>query len=675
MKTAILSGATGQTASYLAELLLKNEYRVIGLARRVSTENTWRLKQALKNPRFELVGADITDFSSLLSVVQKYKPDEFYNLAAQSHVMSSFDQPLSTFDITGKGALNCLEVIKLVNKDIKFYQASSSEMFGSNFSKIKYLGANEEFFEAKYQDENTPFCPQSTYAVSKVAAHYMTTLYRRAYGLHANTGILFNHECISEKTPLLLKIKNVISIKTLDEIVALCRKGKNVQNFTPIGVEIWDGAKWTTIKAVTATKRRNKDIEHEIVSIQTRAGVVEVTNNHNMILSDWTEIPARELVEGDTLAIAEKLPTSEQWTSVNGDMAELLGHLVSEGYITIAGDEVRYTNKDLSLRERVSLLWSKVFLGESTNHNGVSGFTGEDIPYISLVKVGKDLSGWLRSIIYHKSGDKKVPDLILNADLLIQQRFIDGYYAGDGLKAGNGDGCCTNSAVLALGLIYIYNNFGRECTVYKEERDDCSYWRLNIRSLNSSKGQHLVKSRNEIRKKIISNTQTEFVFDIETDSQKFMAGVGTIVVHNSPRRGELFVTRKISKYVAQLNKEKFSPLFPKLKLGNINSSRDWGDAEDFATAIHLIMQHKVPDDFVICTGETHTVREFLDEAFAVVGVGDWGPFVEIDPALIRPAEVDYLRGDYSKAKNVLGWSPKVKFKELVRKMVEADINV
>lgn len=188
MKTAIIFGITGQDGSHLADLLLDKDYTVIGVNRRSSTENTQRIQHILNNERFKLVEGDITDPYSVFNVLKSnVEVDEIYNLAAQSHVGTSFKQPALTWDITGKGCINILQTIIDLNMlHTRFYQASSSEMFGSSYT----VGECGE----KYQDENTKFLPQSPYAISKCAAHYAVRLFREAYGLHASAGILFNHE-------------------------------------------------------------------------------------------------------------------------------------------------------------------------------------------------------------------------------------------------------------------------------------------------------------------------------------------------------------------------------------------------------------------------------------------------------------------------------------------------
>ena len=324
-KIALISGITGQDGSYLAELLLKLNYTVIGLHRRSSVNNFERINYLINNPQFKLEEFDITDPSICDHLIDYYQPDEFYNLAAQSHVGTSFKQPSTTFQIDTIGAINILESIRKNSPVTKFYQASTSEMFGRNFSIDKD--------GSKYQDEQTELLPQSPYGVAKLAAHRLVQIYREAYGVFAVSGILFNHE--------------------------------------------------------------------------------------------------------------------------------------------------------------------------------------------------------------------------------------------------------------------------------------------------------------------------------------------------SPRRGEQFVTRKITKYLGQLVNHNIKET---LKLGNLNSSRDWGHAKDYVNAMFLMLQNDSPQDYVICTGTTHTVLDFLKAAFEQVNL-DYTQHVEIDPNLYRPAEVDYLCGRNDKAKKELKWFPQINFEELVKDMVTSDVEV
>jgi GDPmannose 4,6-dehydratase len=182
LKKALITGITGQDGAYLTELLLNKGYEVYGTYRRTSSVNFWRLEElgVHTNPNLHLVEYDLTDASASIRLLADIKPDELYNLAAQSFVAVSFEQPITTANITGLGALHLLEAIRIVNPKIRFYQASTSEMFG----KVQEIP----------QTENTPFYPRSPYGVAKLFAHWTTINYRESYNIFACSGILFNHE-------------------------------------------------------------------------------------------------------------------------------------------------------------------------------------------------------------------------------------------------------------------------------------------------------------------------------------------------------------------------------------------------------------------------------------------------------------------------------------------------
>ena len=375
-KKALIFGISGQDGSYLAELLLQKGYEVIGVTRRVSVSTTERINHIL--PQITIAEGDITDGFSVNKLIEEYQPDEVYNLAAQSHVGTSFKQPSLTWDITAGGVLNILEAIRYSPRkdDIRFYQASSSEMFGKNYNTADQPTLMVEDGEVvvdgptgkgvyeykKYQDENTEFIPQSPYAIAKLAAHHLVRNYREGYGIHGSCGILFNHE--SE------------------------RRG---ENFVTRKITKWIG----------------------------------------------------EFVK-----------------------------------------------------------WS----------------------------------------------------------------------------------------------------------------DDCEFGGLPI---------------------------------------------------VLPEHEDL-----VRVYGKPLNK----PEFPKLRLGNLDAYRDWGHAEDYVEAMYKMLQQDVPDDYVIATGETNSVRDFLKEAFNEIGITNYQDYVVIDPKFYRPAEVEFLCGDPSKANTRLNWYPKINFKQLVKRMVRSDIN-
>jgi len=182
MKTAIITGITGQDGAYLAELLLSKGYVVYGTYRRTSSVNFWRIEElgVEAHPNLHLVEHDVTDLSASIRLLQRTGAKELYNLAAQSFVGVSFEQPITTAEITGIGPLNLLEAIRIVDPKVRFYQASTSEMFGK--------------VQAVPQDETTAFYPRSPYGVAKLYAHWMTVNYRESYGIFGSSGILFNHE-------------------------------------------------------------------------------------------------------------------------------------------------------------------------------------------------------------------------------------------------------------------------------------------------------------------------------------------------------------------------------------------------------------------------------------------------------------------------------------------------
>lgn len=209
MKKAIITGITGQDGAYLSQLLLEKGYEVYGTYRRSSSMNFWRIEELgiQDNPDLHLLEYDLNDQTSNIRLIDKVQPDEIYNLAAQSFVGVSFDQPLSTAQTTGVGALHLLEAIRIINPKIKFYQASTSEMFG----KVQQIP----------QTENTPFYPRSPYGVAKLFAHWATINYRESYDIFGVSGILFNHE-----SPL--RGREFVTRKITDTIAKIALKKQSV---------------------------------------------------------------------------------------------------------------------------------------------------------------------------------------------------------------------------------------------------------------------------------------------------------------------------------------------------------------------------------------------------------------------------------------------------------------
>ena len=658
-RRALITGITGQDGSFLADLLLEKGYEVHGMVRRSSTETFQRLTHI--RDAITLHTGDLLDQRSLTDVLRETAPHEIYNLAAMSFVAASWTQPVLTAEFTGTGVTRMLEAMREAAPEARFYQASSSEMFG------KVLEVP--------QTETTPFYPRSPYGVAKAYGHFITVNYRESYDLFASSGILFNHECLSEMTPVLIRQNGIVSVQTPADLMPLRRKGPSLQSHEPEQfTEIWDGEDWVQLYAVSAIRRRSTDPDHELLSVEARGGIAQVTAHHRMLDDERADLRADAVEDGQLLAIGD-LPDEQPWTVASPELAELLGYLAADGYVDGTA-RVRFVNNDARHRHRVAELWSRVFMGSSTERAGRSGFD----PSRPVERVDLNASGavaqWLREQLYTKTKHKQIPPLVLNAEAGIRNAFLRGYYAGDGLKAGNGMSIKTNSPVLAQGLCWLYHLRGQPASVYAEHRDGRTYYQLKLAARvtvggSAPKGQHLRRDPAEVRRVVpIQPEDREWVFDLETESGVFTAGVGRLVVHNSERRGLEFVTRKVTHGAAAIK----LGLQTELALGNLDAERDWGYAKDYVEAMWLMLQHDEPEDFVIATNEAHSVRELVDIAFARVGLNP-DDHVRIDPQYYRPAEVDHLIGSYAKAKEKLGWEPRTNFEQLVNLMVDADLEM
>jgi GDPmannose 4,6-dehydratase len=219
----------------------------------------------------------------------------------------------------------------------------------------------------------------------------------------------------------------------------------------------------------------------------------------------------------------------------------------------------------------------------------------------------------------------------------------------------------------------MYHVNGQPASVYVEQRGTKTYYQLNLASAVrvGAKGQHLRRNPAEVRRVAAALVpDDEWTFDVETESGVLCAGVGRLVISNSPRRGLEFVTRKITWHAAAIK----HGLAKELRLGNLDAERDWGYAKDYVEAMWLMLQQNAPEDYVISTGEAHSVRDCCRIAFDEAGLGDFEQYVVIDPTFVRPAEVDHLIGNSAKALGDLGWKPRTSFEDLIRLMTRADLD-
>lgn len=715
-KKALITGITGQDGSFLAEILLEKGYEVHGIIRRTSTFNTGRIEHLYEDPhkpekRLILHYGDLGDANSIRKLIYKVEPDEIYNLGAQSHVRVSFDIPEYTVNITGLGTLRILEAIKDYGehggkKKIKFYQASSSELFGAS---------------PPPQNEQTPFYPRSPYGCAKALAYYTTVNYREAYGIFAVNGILFNHETIASFMPMFFRKKGELyfDIKPIREIVDFDESQKKYQSRPVIGIQVWDKNGWTDVNFASAYPHDIKNDNKKPRFINARSGAFMATSSHVAFMESGDEKKTGDITIGDRLKIIELPRLSAGHPLLISEIeAELMGLIVGDGSITYAkkgtGLNAKFTNSSKEIRDRFDYLWRSVTGGRTVYYPSKSGFNPETIVGQLRLVGGSD---WLRELdIYNQDKTKRVPKIILNSKPEIMRAFLHGYNIADGLK----ENLCTyefknfktNSPALAMGLWYLIDmTTKQDINITLEIKEDGRiFYSLNIlsttdntlkeekvrelaaintsqRGINRITGisrtfirkiqyggiactvHHLKKDLLEVKKIIDLPEYSGWFYDLETSSGSFHCGVGKCHVHNSERRGETFVTRKITRGIARIK----MGLDKQLYLGNLDARRDWGYAPEYVEAAWRMLQEKKPDDYVIGTGESHSIKDFLTAAFEAADMGNWKKYVAIDRRYFRPAEVVHLVADARKAYKILGWKPKTGFKDLVKIMVEHDL--
>ena len=702
-KVALITGITGQDGAYLAEFLLKKGYIVHGIKRRSSLFNTDRIDHLYQDPHVEnrnfiLHYGDMTDSMNLTRIIQETQPDEIYNLAAMSHVAVSFDTPEYTANADGVGTLRILEAVRLLGfeKKTRIYQASTSELFG----KVQEVPQNEK----------TPFYPRSPYAVAKMYAYWITVNYREAYGLFASNGILFNHESVPKNSPIIVKKDDRIDIIPIEDMF---RSEKHRYEGILKEYEncfVWNGEDWTKIIAGTCYQDKDKKIK----LIQTRESCYEATYEHIAFLEDNREIKTQDIKVGD-FVFKTVYPEQFEILECGLEFAKFLGYLIGDGYIDDRG-RIRITGSDKDLIVEIAQLLIKEYgWSYRIDSYGAGGFE-TSTKNVWQLDINNDVNFglWLKKEIYTRhSKEKRIPTFILNGNRDVKKAFFDGYYLADGRKNGNErykyKGFTTNSATLCLGLNYIFQSFSGQAVKTKTEyRNNRRYYYTQFRTNEeTNKGKHLQKKLNEVIKTLETNNDDGWFFDIQTESKTFATGPNLFKVHNSPIRGETFVTRKITRAASKIA----LGLQDKLYLGNLDAKRDWGHAKDFVKMMWLILQADEPEDWVIATGKTTAVRDFVKMAFEYLGIklefkgqgiSEKGivksidkdrytqviqnstfniqnrigsTVVEVDARYFRPTEVDLLLGDPSKAERELGWKREFDLKDLVNDMMKNDLKL
>ncbi len=725
-KKALITGVTGQDGSYLAEFLLEKGYEVHGLKKRSASFNEERISH-IKSDKFFLHYADLTDGGNLLRVIKEITPDEIYNLAAQSHVAISWDIPEYTINTDGLGVVRILEIIRALglSKKTKFYQASTSELFSGKLGEAP-------------QNEETILQPQTPYALGKLLGFWAVRVYRKAFGIFACNGILFNHETIAFFTPMFCKniSEKEFDIKPISEVVGFDETQKNYQSKKVSGIQVWGKKGWVDVTFASAYPHDIKKDNKHPRFVNARSGAFMATGSHIVFMNNGKEKKTNDIEAGDRLENITLPPLIKKPCVVLcEEEAELMGMLVGDGSITHAkkgiGVHAKFTNSSEAVRSHFTFLWKKVTGGCTTYYASKSGFNPLKTVGQLMLTGGSD---WLRKLdIYTKQPrQKRVPKVILNSPPNIMLAFLKGYNMADGLKQNR---CTyefrnfkTNSATLAMGLWYLIDKTTKQdINLTLEIKDDGRiFYSLNLLSTIdnqikedkvrglmtkniSQRGiarqtkisrsfirkiqrggfcctvHHLRKDSLEVKKIIDFPGYDGWFYDLETSSGEFHCGVGRCHVHNSPRRGENFVTRKITLAAARVS----LGLQEKLFLGNLNAKRDWGHAKDYVEMMWLMLQQKEPEDYIISSGKSRSVRDFCEIAFGKIGIDlEWQGegvdekgvdkktnkvVVAVDPQFFRPSEVESLEGNPSKAKEKLGWEPKITFEQLVEEMVSSEL--
>ena len=583
--------------------------------------------------------------------------------------------------------------------------------------KLTFSGnSSEEFGDVVFSPltEEHPSRPRSPYGASKAAARQLVKVYRDSYNLYAVQGWLFNHECLTENTPILIKYidSDTIDIKPIEELVPYGNDtftGKYTTTTIP-NFLVWDGNKWSRILTRTATWNDSTN-DKKVKGIGCLGGYYEATADHISFLENETQINTERIVVGDKLEL-KSLPNIESSKILTDEESEFLGIMVSYGCIEALNANI--VTKCKNLVDKVNQLWNKLSIGYTSIFSIKNGNSDEYTYNIQLLGDNEYIN-YIKGEIYTQNKHKRIPAKILNSNTSLIISFLKGYNYTE-----NSEFKCfvTNSQIVAAGLWLISEKILNIKPILNiKYSKNIKYFEINLNSEN-----YFIDFINKVTTKTDID-YTGWLFDLETESGTFSAGIGLTWVHNSPRRGEEFVTRKITKAVAKIKNELINGNTPTpIELGNLDVIRDWSYANDMIHAIWRMLNQdiyneniksqidvtknsientkqlsKLIKEYVAASGECHTVREFVELAFKYVNInGEWiksdnplseiyvlkdssltnnVPYtlVKINPIYFRPSEVDLLLGDPSRIKNELGWVPKMKFETLVEKMVITDL--
>lgn len=708
-KVALITGITGQDGSYLAELLLSKGYQVNGLMRRSSSFNTGRVAHIYQDPhetdyKFKLWYGDLADSSVLIKLLATIKPDEVYNLGAQSHVRVSFDIPEYTADIDAIGTLRLLEAIRYLKSTCKFYQACYSEdtlaLTSEGLKKYTEIKSGDLVYSINPHNreiELKPVLKVLEYDYSGNMIHFKS---RRMDIL-----VTPNHKMLIEDD------KQSISFVDAQEVSSLSKYPRNSNLSLPtvswkgryipeidfsiyidlenksnntyrnlltsmksedfcylFGLYIGDGYvkndKKAKIKCSKEEFIKNRDMKGKFVSPKINE-LKEVKYKSNFI---QFALPFADKARNKIIFILEKYKI--QYTS--DDINVNFSSYPLARMFKLAGENVYEKQIPKWILELSSNLLYKVFEGLIDSDGCVRKIKNERYSYTTVSpKLARDFIELTYKI-------NKIPTL------KIEQPKIT-YFKKDKRICGLNSRPIYRISVAYRNKNKIYKyNIRKEkyvgkiwCLEVKDNHNFLVYRNGKFAFSGNSSSEMFGSSpppqneRTPFHPRSPYAVSKVFAHQIAVNYREaygIFACSGILMNHESPRRGETFVTRKITRGIARILNGKDKKIF----LGNLDAKRDWGYAPEYVEAMWIMMQQEQPDDYVIATGETHSVREFLEETFKIVGL-DWNQYVEFDKHYLRPAEVENLCGDASKAREKLKWQPRVKFKDLARLMLIEDL--
>jgi len=663
MKTAVITGITGQDGFYLASLLLSKGYVVVGIKRRTSTPHDQRLRM-LKHQNLFLVSGDVTDSASIQRIVTKYQPDEFYHLAAMSHVGFSSEAPQITQDINCAGTVNTLEAIKDLKPDCRYYFAASSEMFGNQLEESSLVARAPSTIRL---NELSKMEPRSPYGASKIFGFGMTKHYREAYGLFACNGILFNHESA-------LRGENFVTRKITKSIADIVAGRSDKITLGNIDAKRdWGFAGDYCINLDVPILTINGWKYYDEISIGDI--IVNFDTKMNRLSRDRVLNKVVKSSSGDKIlftgrglhlnvTLDHRMYYQRKSTKSKGGWSDWKVMMAQELY-DVLNDKSLRTKYDYRLPH-----FQDYYVGDSGN---CSMFTDDELYLIGALLAEGSLDSRFfngrkvsisQSFVANESILDKIIDIVDRLGLIYRKRVRnDGVYelifdaqSSDIILSRYFDE--DNVHIMPRSL---YDVDSRQAAIIFGALMDC----------DGSWGSMSFSSKRSL-----------LAVDFQTIAH--LAGYRTTAVkqlENGMFRVGVIAKRKKYSYIQDV--EKYNDSHGKVWCVTTSNqtivTRDHGcvNISGNCRAMHMMLNHHEPDDFVIATGECYSVKDFLVKAFGCAGF-DESPqelidkYVVFDERFLRPSDIHILKGDSTKARKILGWKPKMTFNQLVLSMVQYD---